>query len=83
MTCQVKNLSMDQWKKVSPDGDSVIVAYYRNPPTFENTNSAKDTVSTIRERQERPQRVVVYSDSLIDEIEETTDLTIPNFGPAM
>ena len=83
LTCQVKNLSMDQWKKVSPDGDSVIVAYYRNPPTFENTNSAKDTVSTIRERQERPQRVVVYSDSLIDEIEETTDLTIPNFGPAM
>ena len=74
---------MDQWKKISADGDSVIVAYYRNPPTFENIESAKDTVPTVRERQEKPQRVVIYSDPLIDDLEETTDLTIPNLGPAM
>ncbi|KAM5349960.1 hypothetical protein ACJ41O_006465 [Fusarium nematophilum] len=82
LSCEVKRFSMEDWQKQKGEETSVLTAYYRSLPTDTITHS-KGTSGSNKERQERPQRVVIASDPLNYELEDITGVTIQNNAPTM
>ncbi|KAM0191651.1 hypothetical protein ACHAPI_008702 [Fusarium lateritium] len=79
MICQVRRLTMDEWKKgeIYPKDGSryVINAYYRTPSVAGNDHG-KGAMTGVSNRQERPERVTIPSNILRYELEMITDITL-------
>lgn len=78
--CEVSKLSMDAWKKrlLPPDQPRTIIrAYYSSVPPAE---SCDEHISpSLSSRSKCPQRVVIESHILGNELEEISKLGFPNF----
>jgi len=83
---------MDEWKKaqhLDKEADKfprpVIVAYYRDHRAVGHgiDEHGHRLAASPRERQERPQRVVIHSQALADELEDICEFAISSCVPIM
>lgn len=78
---EVKKYTMDEWKKMkNEEKRPLISAYYRSIPQNPG-HLSKGPISSSKERHERPQRVKIASNGLLDELEDITDVLIPTYAP--
>lgn len=78
---EVKKYTMDEWKKMkNEEKRPLISAYYRSIP-LNPGHLSKGPISSSKERHERPQRVKIASNGLLDELEDITDVLIPTYAP--
>jgi hypothetical protein len=63
---------MESWKNGLGEKDStpVIMAYYRSIPTFAQGTEH----TTLVTKEKGPQRVVIHSEKLVDELDEMTQI---------
>ncbi|KAI6767674.1 hypothetical protein HG530_005683 [Fusarium avenaceum] len=73
--CQVRRLTMDQWKKGQVEPRYVINAYYRTP-SMATHNHVNGPVSGFTDHQERPERVAIPSRILCYELERIADISL-------
>jgi len=79
---------MDDWKKAQrlyKSSRPVIAVYYRNLQAVGHgiDGHGHRPAASPRERQERPQRVVIHSLTLAEELEDICEFTISNDVPIM
>jgi hypothetical protein len=77
---------MDQWKKGEIDSEDgpqyVISAYYRTPSMAGNKHG-DGAMSSVTDRQERPERVAIPSKILCHELGRIADIGLENRDPVM
>ncbi|KAK7423036.1 hypothetical protein QQX98_001326 [Neonectria punicea] len=78
--CEIERFTIDEWKKKERDETCAIAAYYRSVPSLENIEHGKAPATGSKER---PQRVVIASEVLYNELEDITDVIIVTYVPAI
>ncbi|KAI3571209.1 hypothetical protein IWW34DRAFT_770457 [Fusarium oxysporum f. sp. albedinis] len=71
--CKVRYLSMEKWTDNQPEPKHVIAAYYPASSLVEVTQNDK-VIKEPRDHQERPHRVELSSESLLQEMTEITGI---------
>jgi hypothetical protein len=66
---------MEEWPKGQTEPKHVIIAYYPSTSLVEVTRDGKAAVREVLDRQERPLRVGLASESLIQEIKDITGIS--------
>ncbi|CAG2000167.1 unnamed protein product [Fusarium graminearum] len=74
IACKVKQSSMEKWSLKSADHTHAIVAYYPSTSLIEIDHYGNKVAERVLDHQERPHRVRLVSESLIQEIDEITGI---------
>lgn len=78
---EVKKYTMDEWKKMKHEEKRPLIsAYYRSIPQS-TSHIGKGPISSSKERHERPQRIKIASNVLLDELEDLSDVIVPTYAP--
>ncbi|KAF5026362.1 hypothetical protein F66182_1570 [Fusarium sp. NRRL 66182] len=83
MICEVKRVGMEEWSTEQSAPRHVIAAHYLPPSVIDVAREGKGVAKGGTERQERPHRVELASEVLVNELEDIADISLHTQAPML